>query len=141
MTKNFKLEEFLYSHTAAVSKIDNSPPREVLERLKLTAEKLEGIREALGKPLKITSGYRSPELNRFIGGTKRSQHVKGEAVDFISPAFGTPKQILEALAPRVRELGIDQIICEGSWVHVSFSDTPRYQVMSYVKGKFVNGVA
>lgn len=142
LSANFSLSEFTYSATAIERKISNAPPADVIERLRYTAEGLEKIRDLLGgKPIRITSAYRCDELNRAVGGAKNSQHVKGEAADFTCPAFGTPKQILTAIAPKVRELGIDQIICEGTWVHVSFKPNPRGLVMSFVGGKFVKGVA
>lgn len=142
MTQNFSLFEFTHSLTATQKKIDNTPPEFVRGSLQFTAEGMERIKTSLGgKPVRITSGYRSPELNQAIGGSRTSQHLKGEACDFVCPSFGTPKKIVEHLAPLVRELGIDQIIAEGSWVHVSFTKTPRHQVLSYVGGKFVKGVA
>jgi zinc D-Ala-D-Ala carboxypeptidase len=142
VTEHFGLGELVFSAKAIELKIDNTPPAEVLERLKYSAECLEKVRTALGdKPIRITSGYRCEALNRAVGGVKSSQHVLGEAVDFVCPMFGAPKRIVSKLASRVRELGIDQIICEGSWVHISFKPNPRHLVMSYVDGKFVKGVS
>jgi zinc D-Ala-D-Ala carboxypeptidase len=148
VTEHFKLQEFIFSNTASQLKIDNTPPDSVRGSLQFTAEgmeriktKLQALRSVEAIPVKITSGYRSPELNKRIGGVVTSQHVKGEACDFIAPLFGTPKEIVKALSEHVEELGIDQIIAEGTWVHVSFSRTPRHQVLSYTGGKFVKGVA
>jgi zinc D-Ala-D-Ala carboxypeptidase len=141
LSPHFSLAEFVFSSTALAEKIDNTPPTEVIERLKLTAVGLERIRSALGdRSIKITSGYRSPELNQKIGGVKTSQHLRGEAVDFVCPSFGTPKEIVFALSEAVVELQIDQIIHEGTWVHVSFTPKPRGMVLSKIKGGFAKGV-
>jgi hypothetical protein len=79
-------------------------------------------------PITIKSGYRSLALNRAIGSKDTSQHIKGQAADFIAPRFGTPLEIVTAL----RDSGIayDQLILEFAgkgrgWVHVSFADNPR----------------
>ncbi len=68
-------------------------------------------------------------------GRHLSQHPRGEAVDFRAPDYGTPAQVFAFLRPLMRDLGIDQLIIEFAqgprpWVHVSFSDAPRYQVLS-----------
>jgi hypothetical protein len=141
MTKNFTLAELTYSATAALKGIDNTPPPETLPALKFTAEGLERVREALGNVrIRITSGYRSPKLNELVGGAPTSQHVKGEACDFVAKNYGAPKDIVAFLAPKVTELGIDQLICEGEWVHISFTPAPRNVVLTYKNGKFHKGI-
>jgi len=126
ITQHFTLEEFTTSDTATRLQIDNVPGVDVLKNLVHTAEGLEKVRAFLGYPLKITSGYRSLELNRHVGSKDNSQHVKGEAADFMCPQFGSPKQIVSALVKS--DLVFDQLIQEFApqgWVHISFSDTPR----------------
>lgn len=141
LSPNFLLSEFTFSSTASFEGIDNTPTEDVIERLKLTAVGMERIRSALGdRSIRITSGYRSPELNAHVKGVKTSQHVRGEACDFVCPSFGSPKQIVFALAEAVKELGIDQIIQEGNWVHVSFTPNPRAMVLTKVGNGFVKGV-
>jgi putative chitinase len=104
--------------------IDNTPPTKVIGTLAATAARLEDVRALLGKPLIISSGYRSPELNAKVGGQKNSQHLTGQAVDFICPGFGTPAQVASAI--RHSTVPFDQVIEEfGRWVHISFTDTPR----------------
>lgn len=133
LSPNFTLAEFTASQTAARRGIDNDPPLEVVAALKRTAQGLEAVRVRLGgAPIHVTSGYRSLELNRAIGSKDTSQHVKGEAADFIAPRFGTPSEVVAAL----RDSGIeyDQLILEFAnsgrgWVHVSFSDKPRHQAL------------
>jgi len=129
LSPHFTLEEFTVSQTAARLGIDNTPPPDVIERLKHTALGLEGIRILLGVPILITSGYRCLELNRALGSKDTSQHVLGEAVDFVAPAYGAPTTVMS----RVIDVGIDydQCILEYAnkkgqgWVHVSFAKTNR----------------
>jgi hypothetical protein len=83
----------------------------------------------------ISSGYRSPALNVEVGGSKTSQHMLGQAADFVSPSYGDPEQIVKGLSRLIYLLGIDQLILEESWVHVSFTLTPRYQVLRAVGGQ------
>lgn len=97
----------------------------------------ERIRTHLRHPMRITSGYRCPQLNDYVGGADDSQHVKGEAVDFVCPAFGTPLDIFTELAPRMKELGIDQIILEPGWIHVSFAEEPRLEALVLRSGRYV----
>lgn len=141
LSTHFRLSEFTASQTATRRGIDNTPPRDVVDALKRTALGLEAVRSLLMAPIIISSGYRSPALNKAIGGAKSSQHVKGEAVDFICPGFGSPKEVCEAIARS--NLRFDQLIYEGTWVHISFADTNRREVLtahfnvsgvSYTKG-------
>lgn len=141
LSTHFRLSEFTASQTATRRGIDNTPPRDVVDTLKRTALGLEAVRSLLMAPIIISSGYRSPALNKAIGGAKSSQHVKGEAVDFICPGFGSPKEVCEAIARS--NLRFDQLIYEGTWVHISFADTNRREVLtahfnvsgvSYTKG-------
>lgn len=129
LSPHFTLAEMTVSQTAARRGIDNTPPPEVLARLRKTAQGMEGVRVVLGgAPILISSGYRSPAVNSAVGGAKSSQHMTGEAVDFTAPRFGSVVEVFEA----IRRSGIkyDQIIQEfGSWVHISFSDKPRGQAL------------
>ena len=127
LTKNFKLDEFTNSLTANRLKIDNSVPEELMPNIQLTAVKLELVRQALGCPIIITSGYRCPALNARVGGAANSAHTKGLAVDFHSP-FGTPKQICQ----RLIDAGVvfDKLIQEhNQWVHIGFSPTKNRQIV------------
>lgn len=134
LSPHFTLAEFTASDTAARRGISNDPPVEVYAALKRTAQGLEAVRVRLGcAPIHITSGYRSIPLNRLVGSRDSSQHIKGEAADFIAPRFGTPSEVVAAL----RDSGVeyDQLILEfGRWVHVSFSDKPRHQALQIDAG-------
>lgn len=130
LSPNFTLAEFTVSDRGARAGLSNMPTAEHFAALKHTAKKSEEVRKALkDKPMLINSAYRSPAVNRLVGGSSTSQHCKGEAIDFISPGYGTPLQICKAII----EAGIefDQLIYEGTWVHISFSRTrSRKQVLT-----------
>lgn len=129
LSKNFTLDEFTISQTASREGIDNTPTPEVLDRLKNTAECLEQVRKILGYAVNISSGYRSPELNKAVKGATNSQHLLGEAVDFTCPKFGTPRQIVNKL--KNSSVNFDQLILEfDRWVHISFTKgSNRKQVL------------
>lgn len=120
---NFTLREFTRSNKAAELRINNTPPVEVIPRLLATAHMLQRIRDRLGQPITITSGYRCPALNRAVGGVTSSDHQSGQAADIVAPGFGTPHALAAWIAPRVAEFGVGQLILEGvkgkQWVHVS----------------------
>lgn len=123
LTPHFTLSELTRSGTASRLGLNNTPPADVLPALQTTAEMLERIRATLGVPVIVTSAYRSPELNRAVGGVTSSDHMAGQAADFVAPAYGSPFLVASLLAPLVRTLGIEQLILEGvkgkQWVHVS----------------------
>ena len=129
LSPNFALSEFTESQTAARLGLDNDPPAELYETLKATARCMEDIRDLLGgKPVLISSAYRSPEVNKAVGGSANSQHTKGEAVDFTCPKFGTPREIVTKI--KDSPLLFDQLILEfDRWVHISFSSRNRRQVL------------
>lgn len=125
LSEHFYVDEFTRSDKAASLGIDNRLPDELFNSACKTAEMLEHIRDALllasGRtcPIKLNSGYRCLSLNRALGSKDTSDHLKAAAADFVSPAFGTPKEICELLVPQMSVLGIGQIIYEKTWVHVS----------------------
>ena len=125
LSPHFTLEEFI---STIHRNIDNTPSPVILKTLRVTAIALERVRTLLGAPITISSGYRSPQLNKAVGGVVGSQHVKGQAVDFTAKTFGTPDQIVNAI--RKSNIPFDQLIREyDSWVHISFSDVSRKQVL------------
>jgi len=127
ITEHFSLEELTQSQTADRLGLDNTPTGEELEHLIQTASLMERVRELLNnKSILVSSGYRSPKVNKAVGGSKGSAHMSGYAVDFICPGFGTPRQICEALS--ASQLVYDQLIWEfGRWVHISFDPRQRRQ--------------
>lgn len=127
---HFTHKDLIASAVAQERGIDNKPPWEIEARLDFTIAGLERVRAALDdQPILISSGYRCPALNQTVGGSKTSQHMQGEAADFTCPAFGDPQKVVERLMGLRRLLGIDQLILERSWVHISFTLNPRYQVL------------
>jgi hypothetical protein len=129
LSAHFTLAEFTVSQEAARAGISNDPPDSVLPALKRTAQGMELVRVKLGGwPITVTSGYRSIPLNRLLHSKDSSQHVKGEACDFICPRHGTPAQVAAAL--RDSDIPYDQLIIEHSrWVHISFSAAPRHMAL------------
>lgn len=124
ISKNISYKEAVYSNTASKLGIDNTPSPATLERMKLVANKVfQPIREHFGVPIKVTSFYRSPKLNKAVGGSKTSQHVLGEAMDLKGTNGVTNKQIYDFIKSN---LEFDQLIWEygtdkePSWVHVSY---------------------
>lgn len=129
LTPNFHLRELTASTRALSLGLDNAPPPEVVPRLQATAEMLQRIRDTLQRPVIVTSAYRSPAVNRAVGGVSSSDHLTGQAADILVPGYGTPYDVAKALAPLVSVLGIGQLILEGvkgkSWVHVSTRMTQK----------------
>lgn len=134
LTKNFALGEFVVSQAASRLGLDNTPPTEVTERLKVLANGLELVRNLTRSPITISSGYRSPVVNAAVGGSKTSQHMRGEAADIVCPKFGDPKALMAAIVKA--KIPFDQCLLEfykpngGGWVHISFTDgKPRQQAL------------
>ena len=127
LSDHFSLAELTHSQTAARTPgLDNTPPPAIIAALTRTAEGLEHLRNMLRAPILISSGYRSPALNRAVGGSATSQHMRGEAADITAPAYGKPADLMSRIVHS--SLDFDQCILEyGAWVHISFSDKPRKQ--------------
>lgn len=132
--KHFTLEELCRSDTAVRQGIDNTPAGGVRTNLALlVAHVLDPLREAYGKPIRVTSGYRCKELNEAVDGSSTSDHMQGRAADIVgTPATRAENRRLLAL---VQSLGLpfDQLIDEqdGQWVHVSYRSPAenRHQVL------------
>ena len=135
LTPHFSLAEL----TTTNQKINNTPSKEIVEVLRTTAFYMEKVREILGNvAITINSGYRSPDVNRAIGGSSNSAHLYGYAVDFT--AYGhTPLTIANTLAKS--NLKFDQLIYEKTWVHISFDPRMRGELLTLKsKGKYVKGI-
>ena len=123
LSKYFTLEEFIRSNTADRMGIDNVPKDEkVIENLRhLCFEILQPLRDYVGAPVHINSGYRCKELNVAVGGVKNSQHCRGEACDI---RIASPKQGREWAAWIEDNCRFDQMLLERNkngavWLHVS----------------------
>ena len=136
--KYFKLCEFINSPTANRLHIDNLPSFEIVDNLNMLAYYLDSIREKLGEPIHISSGYRCSDLNKAVGGVANSQHLYGLAADLTC----SDMQKLETV---IRETGgFDQLIKEhrkGSksfWFHISVcsrNGKPRNQIIMNLEKK------
>ncbi len=127
LSEHFTLAEMTASQTAARWGINNTPNDATIENLKKTADMLEEVREICNAPINISSGYRSLELNRKIGGSMTSQHCKGLAADFT--VKGVPLDVVMELII-TSHIDYDQLIHEfDSWIHISTADKPRKQAL------------
>tara|TARA_R100000664_G_scaffold10708_1_gene17614 strand:+ start:343 stop:810 length:468 start_codon:yes stop_codon:yes gene_type:complete len=125
LSKNFSLNEFTKSVSAIRNGVENSPSPEHIRNIQLLVKYvLQPLRQALGLPIKITSGYRSDALNKLIGGSKRSQHCRGQAADIQFKIDGIMDN--KIIWDKVIELGLpfDQMIneFEYSWIHISYNE-------------------
>jgi zinc D-Ala-D-Ala carboxypeptidase len=126
LSPNFTLAEFVRSQYAERNGISNTPNEEVIKNLRRVAYTLEIIRNELQSPVIISSGYRCPELNHGINGSKRSKHMQGLAVDFTVVGY-TPAQVVERMRGMV---GYDKLILEfDQWVHLGLSSYLKQQVL------------
>jgi len=144
LSPNFSLNELTKSETALRKGLDNEPTQEVISALQLlVVNVLQPVRDHYAKGVKVNSGYRSPEVNASVGGSKTSDHCKGQAADIEIPGVAN-----KDLAIYIRDnLTYTQLILEGykegvpdsGWVHVSYDPSNlKKQVMT---AKFVNGKA
>jgi len=133
LTDHFTLDELTISETAARQNIDNTPSPEVLANLKRLAATLEDVRALVGKPIVVSSGYRSPAVNKAVGGSVSSAHMTGLAADINCPGIKPA-----ALAKLIKASGIvfDQLILEyDRWVHIGLSaKAPRGQLLTIRAG-------
>lgn len=136
MTEHFSYEELTHSQEAVRKGLDNTPSATILQNLQQTAEGLEKVRALLDHPIHISSGYRSHAVNVAVGGTLKSAHCQGFAADFTCEGFGTPLEICRAIMKS--DIQYDQLIFEGTWVHLAFTPTMRRQNL---KAIFNNGKA
>mgnify|MGYP003665042304 CR=1 FL=1 len=136
LSKNFALSEITHSNTAKRLGIDNEPTETHLQNMQhLVDDILQPLRDGVG-PIRISSGYRNPSLNRAIGGSRSSQHCKGEALDIQFWEMGkmNNKVIYDFILDSNMEF--DQMINEFdfAWIHISLKDKGnRKQVLEAYK--------
>ena len=138
LSKNFTLAEMCFSSTALRLGINNEPTKEGIYKLTLLAAFLQVIRDRIG-PLRITSGYRSPQLSEAIGSSSNSQHCRYEAVDcqYVRKSRMDNRKIYDALVDL--DLDFDQCILEfgtpsnPAWIHLSWKvcDNRRQVLVAY----------
>lgn len=146
LSPNFSLAEFTRSDTAARRQIRNVPDDRQILAMKLLCQKvLEPLRAKFGRPIRITSGFRSPELCLAIGSSRTSQHARGEAADF--EIMGVDNL---TVAKYIRDyLAFDQLILENyvrgdpnsGWIHVSYREgRVRKDVLTYMRRTYFKGL-
>tara|TARA_R110000823_G_scaffold37850_1_gene102431 strand:+ start:93 stop:557 length:465 start_codon:yes stop_codon:yes gene_type:complete len=139
LTKNFTLSELTKSETALRKGLDNAPSQDTISALQVLAvHVLQPVRDHYDRSVKVNSGYRSSEVNASVGGSKTSDHCKGQAADIEIVGVANAD-----LAAYIRdELQFTQLILEfytpgvpdSGWVHVSYDpDNLKKQVMTATK--------
>lgn len=149
LSPNFDLSEFIVSQAASRKGLDNTPPEDAIKNLGLLCENvLQPIRNKLSKPLIINSGYRSPEVNKLVGGQPTSQHILGQAADIECPGMDN-YDLAEFI--KTGFFDFDQLILEfyyaeegpsSGWVHVSHDPLghQRKQVLTIRRNFSRNGL-
>ncbi|MXO64841.1 D-Ala-D-Ala carboxypeptidase family metallohydrolase [Altericroceibacterium endophyticum] len=135
LSRSFTLSEFTTSQTATRQSLDNTPPDWVIRNLRALCENvLQPLRDYYARPVVISSGYRSPAVNRAVGGSSSSQHTKGQAADFEIPGISN----VEVARWMQKRLNYDQLILEfhtpgepnSGWIHVSWRPDYRNQELT-----------
>ncbi len=147
LSPNFELSELLHSQEAIRRGIDNTPTSTIVAELQRLAQLiLQPLRDHVGRPIVISSGYRSPALNRAVGGAPSSHHMQGRAADITVPGM-KPRDV--ALAIVGLRLPYEQVILEGgAWTHVAVAGdgvTPKREQLTAIFGPggvtYLQGIA
>lgn len=137
LTENFTLEELTVSKTAERKGLDNTPGEKELNNLKKLAENiLQPLRNVLGEPIIVTSGYRSSAVNKAVGGVSTSEHCLGAAADIKLPS-GNNAKIFDTAKKMMNEgkLNFGQLIWEHgtdkqpNWIHISIPGKHKNQIL------------
>lgn len=136
LERNFYLAEFTDSFIASRLGLSNDVPGRLMGNLRRLAKAMQHVRDFLGHPVIITSGYRSPAANAAVDGSVNSQHMKAAAADWSCPGFGTPLEVCRAIEPHLDQFGITQLIHEyGAWIHTGILPVePINRVLTYDRG-------
>lgn len=130
ISANFNLSELVHSNSAVIYKLNNTPSAAHKQNLiEATINLFQPIRDILGQPMDISSGYRSKAVNAKVGGSASSAHSIGFAIDFKSDKFGSSTDIVKHLAKelKARNIKFDQMIlefpnAEKTWVHIGYKN-------------------
>jgi zinc D-Ala-D-Ala carboxypeptidase len=138
LSENFNLDELTISQTAERNGYKNQPDEKQIESLRLLCVNvLQPLRDIIRIPIFINSGFRSPNLNKAVGGKNNSQHLEGKAADFIVHTMS----LIDVFNIVIKQLSFDQLIYEyGKWIHVSWNgEMNRKDVLrsSKIDGKTV----
>ena len=135
ITKNFTLDELCVTSTG----LPNVPGTDdTVNLINLTVHILQPLRDALGVPVRVNSGFRSRVVNAAVGGVSNSQHALGQAADITAVGF-SPSQLAHLI--RDLKLPYDQLIQEPTWVHVSYGPRHRRVCLTMRDGKYFAGLA
>jgi len=140
LTNNFSLQEMIKSETALRRDMDNTPHSdEVVQNLTTLCEQvLQPLRDVYGVGIKVNSGYRSPDVNAAVGGSRTSDHCKGQAADIEIPGVANA-DLAQYIADNFQYTQLilefyTQGIPDSGWVHVSYdANNLKRQVMTAVK--------
>lgn len=151
LTPHFTLEGLCASSTALRLGIDNRPDHSLIANAYLLAEGLEEVQKVLGFPIHHIDGFRCEQLEKMLTAKDfsawcahhqkdpttawpeyfdRKQHPQFKAEDFTCPQFGTPIEIVKLISGST--IQFDQCIQEGTWAHISFSESPRREVLTAI---------
>lgn len=139
----FGFQEFLTSSTARQKSIENMPSWEIVEHLLELAYFLDDLREAWGKPVYVSSGFRNEKINKAVGGVATSAHLRGDAADiYVAGGKKAMDKFGEFLVDYLKDKCFDQLLREksksgGYWYHISLKNKDGLQ-RKQVKDMFVN---
>lgn len=129
MNKNFTFLEFVRSNNHPQLQAKELPISVAENIFNLWYYVIQPLRDAYGKPIIVTSGYRPEKLNNAVSGAKSSQHLTGQAVDIKASTIAESKRLGRMIEQM--NLPFDQLIYEPTWIHVSYSSRHRKQVLHY----------
>ena len=141
--KYFALQELLDSSTARKLSDQNMPSWTIVENLLELALFLDGIREAWGKPVYVSSGFRNEKINKAVGGVATSAHLRGDAADiYVAGGKEDMDKFGEFLVDYLKDKRFDQLLREksksgGYWYHISLKNKDGLQ-RKQIKDMFVN---
>ena len=129
ISEHFTLEELTASQAAVRNGLDNRPGLEEAKNLRWLAGTLEEVRKLVGKPVHVSSAYRSPAVNKAVGGSAKSAHMRGLAADITVSGMAS-RDLAELI--RSSSIAYDQLILEfDQWVHIGLADgVMRRQVLT-----------
>lgn len=134
ISKNFTLEEMTASGVAHLKKIDNTPSPEIRQNIQQLVENtLQPIRDLYGQPITVNSGYRSPKLNKAVGGAATSRHLQGKAADITAGDSLENKKLFDLI--QASKIPFDQLIDEYdySWIHISYNERNNRRQVLHLK--------
>ena len=138
LTEHFTFEELVASEVAMRHGVSNMPDNSHISgNLHVLARGLERVRLILNRPMIVTSGYRSPRVNALVGGVSTSAHLSGLAADFRVPGMSA-RDVCLAIKDHA-SIGFEELIFEGNWTHIAFTDTARAPAMEILTAHFSGG--